>query len=70
MAIKTIEMIVENVLKQTGALAPQNGISHNRLKVAIRRTGSEHLHLPFAPWILGVAMRVDLRSTRLRLRKW
>src|SRR5271157_2959702 len=76
MAVVAIETVVENMLKQAGALPAHDRVSRDRLEITVRSAGGKNLHLPLSFGIIRVAMRENLRGhvidplwRRLRLQK-
>src|SRR5271166_3162544 len=59
MTIEAVKTVIENVLKEAGALSAQDWIACHRLEVAIGRIANKHFDLPLTFGIVGVAMRVD-----------
>src|SRR5439155_26778463 len=60
MAIKSVELAVENVLEEASPLSAHDRISLHWLEVTIRRCCSEYLDQPFAFRIRCIAVRINL----------
>ncbi len=68
MAVVPIESAVKHVLKKTSSLSTHDRIAFNFLEISVRVSSREHLDLPFAFRVRGVAMRIDFSRQEIRSR--